>query len=431
MKNIIFFTLSFFAISFASTAQITITSDQIPVIGDTLEFDNALAPMGLSLGTPGASQIWDFTSLNEDLTTTQYYVDPNIDSSSLNFPTATVAILDDQGLTVQYAEVTNDEVLGLGFVSNDFFGFAITAVLDPPQTIFQIPTNYQDSYIDNSEAIVGVSQPTPDIDTARVVFSSTDTVSIDAYGILKLPNGDFEVLRREQKNETIISVEAFFGIFWLPILQDTTYATSYTFLSREAKRELASVTLDSTNTNIAAVLWQGNLTGMPITAPTADFACVDTSSTPGLVNFEDLSQNTPEEWLWDFGDGTTSTEQHPEHIYSEDLMVQVCLTVTNSGGSDQFCKTIDVNVGTQTPAWNDQWKIGPNPSTGNLVIDLGSSIKEGTEVLIYNQSSALIFQNYFTNNEFINISSLSSGNYLLAIRQDEKIIGTTKVQLLK
>ena len=53
----------------------------------------------------------------------------------------------------------------------------------------------------------------------------------------------------------------------------------------------------------------------------------------GLVEFEDLS--TPNRhpitgWLWDFGDGTTSTEQHPTHVYTRYGDYAVTLTVTGA-----------------------------------------------------------------------------------------------------
>ena len=36
---------------------------------------------------------------------------------------------------------------------------------------------------------------------------------------------------------------------------------------------------------------------------------------PGNVSFTDLSENTVKSWLWNFGDGEYSTEQHPTHNY--------------------------------------------------------------------------------------------------------------------
>lgn len=51
-------------------------------------------------------------------------------------------------------------------------------------------------------------------------------------------------------------------------------------------------------------------------APVASFTGSPTSGNlPIQVVFEDASSNTPTSWLYDFGDGTTSTCQHPVHVY--------------------------------------------------------------------------------------------------------------------
>lgn len=38
---------------------------------------------------------------------------------------------------------------------------------------------------------------------------------------------------------------------------------------------------------------------------------------PLTVDFTDLSSPVPTEWLWDFGDGSTSTDQNPTHVYED------------------------------------------------------------------------------------------------------------------
>jgi PKD repeat protein len=41
-------------------------------------------------------------------------------------------------------------------------------------------------------------------------------------------------------------------------------------------------------------------------------------NSPLLVQFSDSSSGSATSWLWDFGDGTTSTEQNPQHLYTAD-----------------------------------------------------------------------------------------------------------------
>ena len=60
------------------------------------------------------------------------------------------------------------------------------------------------------------------------------------------------------------------------------------------------------------------------------------------VNFLDESTPVGEiiSWVWDFGDGSTSNQQHPTHTFIDAGTYSICLTVTNSSGQDDMlCKT--------------------------------------------------------------------------------------------
>ena len=73
--------------------------------------------------------------------------------------------------------------------------------------------------------------------------------------------------------------------------------------------------------------------------PVADFTANPTSGTaPLTVNFTDQSTNNPTSWQWNFGDGRTSTEQNPAHIYNSAGTRTVSLTVTNEYGTDTETK---------------------------------------------------------------------------------------------
>ena len=83
--------------------------------------------------------------------------------------------------------------------------------------------------------------------------------------------------------------------------------------------------------------------------PTAEFSADPTSCcAPLTVDFTDLSDgnNKPiDSWSWSFGDGDTSTEQNPSHVYDTPGSYSVSLTVTNACGSDVETKTEYIQVG--------------------------------------------------------------------------------------
>ncbi|MEX2590386.1 MAG: PKD domain-containing protein [Chitinophagales bacterium] len=68
-------------------------------------------------------------------------------------------------------------------------------------------------------------------------------------------------------------------------------------------------------------------------APTADFSANNPSActAPHTVNFNDLSVNA-NSWEWDFGDGTTSTDQNPSHTYTTEGQYDITLSVGSLNG---------------------------------------------------------------------------------------------------
>ncbi len=79
--------------------------------------------------------------------------------------------------------------------------------------------------------------------------------------------------------------------------------------------------------------------------PVPDFTADETESCGFLtVQFTDLSSNSPISWSWDFGDGETSTEQNPQHIYNSAGTYTVELTATNSYGTESYSLTDYITV---------------------------------------------------------------------------------------
>jgi hypothetical protein len=62
-----------------------------------------------------------------------------------------------------------------------------------------------------------------------------------------------------------------------------------------------------------------------------------------VVAFADESAGKVTGWKWDFGDGQTSTEQHPVHTYAQAGGYVVTLEVTGPGGTSRLSKVWDVS----------------------------------------------------------------------------------------
>ena len=74
----------------------------------------------------------------------------------------------------------------------------------------------------------------------------------------------------------------------------------------------------------------------------ANWSFVEVDRNRRVFAFKDESIGKVEKWSWDFGDGTTSAEQHPVHQYNEAGHWTVVLTVENEKGQSIRSKVWDV-----------------------------------------------------------------------------------------
>lgn len=86
--------------------------------------------------------------------------------------------------------------------------------------------------------------------------------------------------------------------------------------------------------------------------PIADFeASIDCAE----VSFSSTAINIVDSYLWDFGDGNTSTEQNPTHIYTASGTYTIQMTATNANGEDTESKNDFITISIPTlPEGEDQ-----------------------------------------------------------------------------
>ena len=94
----------------------------------------------------------------------------------------------------------------------------------------------------------------------------------------------------------------------------------------------------------------GYISANLVTPPSAGFTASPTNGDQGLlVRFTDTSSNNPSSWLWEFGDGMTSTEQNPSHTYEGSGVFSVTLTASNAGGSSTVTRAGYISTGSVKP----------------------------------------------------------------------------------
>jgi len=102
-------------------------------------------------------------------------------------------------------------------------------------------------------------------------------------------------------------------------------------------------------------------------APSADFdALYAYNIVPTTVAFRDHSTGTtPLNYLWEFGDGATSTEQNPSHNYIRKGLYTVKLTVTNAYGTSTETKENYIAIGLAPNA-----DFSADPTRGNTPLSV-------------------------------------------------------------
>ncbi|MFC1974536.1 PKD domain-containing protein, partial [Chloroflexota bacterium] len=135
----------------------------------------------------------------------------------------------------------------------------------------------------------------------------------------------------------------------------------------------------------------------------ADFTPATTQniSVGDNVTFTDTSTGPPTSWLWDFGDGGTSTEQNPSHKYTEVGTYAVSLTATNFLNSDVETKpglvvvqpgtlhhlTVTGDNTTMTAGTGNQLTISAYDEGDNL-LDSGTNAYTDNHTLIFSGPAA-------------------------------------------
>jgi hypothetical protein len=147
------------------------------------------------------------------------------------------------------------------------------------------------------------------------------------------------------------------------------------------------------------------------------------NSTATFLNLSTCADN----YLWNFGDGDTSTLTNPTHIYLNSGWFTISLLACNNFGCDTVAFNLYVSITGIIETAENNSNIYPNPSTGSFTIRSDKHKLENIKV--YNLLGELVNsqQQISTNAITIDLSNHSKGIYFIRIEDENQNVSTKKI----
>jgi len=125
-------------------------------------------------------------------------------------------------------------------------------------------------------------------------------------------------------------------------------------------------------------------------------------------------------YLWNFGDGNTSTEKSPTHTYEMNGSYQCTLKISNYLGDAYWAVLLNVVSVNETLVEPKGLIVFPNPANNYISV---KSIREISNIRLYNIKGELLYKRV-TNNDrqvTVDVKSLPTGLYLIKVQTGNTI----------
>ncbi len=132
--------------------------------------------------------------------------------------------------------------------------------------------------------------------------------------------------------------------------------------------------------------------------------------------------------MWDFGDGFTSNDSCPDHMYSQPGTYTVCLSfsICIGGGlscHDDTCQT--VTVGTIAGIENSdgglhQFYVYPNPVQSSFFIR--SDSHSDVEIIVRNPAGQIVYRSIAKNDAPVDAARLANGIYFIEAHSGSAVL---------
>jgi PKD repeat protein len=152
-------------------------------------------------------------------------------------------------------------------------------------------------------------------------------------------------------------------------------------------------------------------------------------------------------YLWEFGDGDTSTLQYPSHTYAQPGQYYVCLTVSGPGCANTYCDSsflvfkTDGGLMSQLNIINavtgisalptSFFGINPNPASDNITISVDDNLLGSTATLTDLTGRKMEAVQLSTVNRQLSTADFASGVYFVTVTASDSRSMTKKLVIQK
>lgn len=150
--------------------------------------------------------------------------------------------------------------------------------------------------------------------------------------------------------------------------------------------------------------------------PGANFTYAANGST---LTFSEASGGASS-WLWDFGDGSTSTEQNPVHTYASAGPFTITLTV--DGGACSSTQVWELGVGVEEAGSGSAFEIVPNPAADVLSLTFGEGAQGAATVDLIDAAGRRVLTKALSRGAQrvqLDVSALAPGTYQVLLRTEQ------------
>ncbi len=321
MKNLVtlFIALAF---SLGLSAQITITRDDMPNIGDTIRLSNAAILTGFDPSLTGPGYNWDFTGLEPQTQVVEGYVSPqstpflyqiifNQSVASIASPINGIDFLPGFEVTDAYIfyKESNSNYVRAGY-GITLAGIPVPMKFDQPELLYTFPLQAT-SLADSSSSSYSLAFPGIgyfSIDRKRVNV-------VDGWGTLSTPFGSYNTLRVKSNVNEYDSIYIDSIQFGAPV---NRFYTEYKWLANGYSIPVMTITQEGPVVTVQYIDTVQNLTPMIVNLGDDQTICRGSSAT---ITAEVSSGTPPYSYLWSTLETTASIDVSPTQTTTYTVVV--------------------------------------------------------------------------------------------------------------